>query len=321
MQINPALAGKLTRIDQGNLGPAVLSGDGSTVVYNKWIDDQQWDVFRHRGDRVERLTDDPRHDISPSLSRDGEVVAWSHYSGKEWGQGSWDIKKHVQGKTLVVADGPAHETDPQVSADGRTIVWTNDDSGSPWGFDIFREQEGKMDQVTSGDGVNTDPLISADGSRVFFRRKVRFDGGDLWMKDEHGTIKPLTDNPESEFDPAISANGRVVAFSQVSREFDDDVFWFHDKGGNVTVLAGEKKVDESEPTLSADGSVAAWTRRSKKPGESRDPQVMLMENGQATPLTVEGPSFWPKLSEDGRVLTFATVEQNQVVLYKLDRDS
>lgn len=320
MTINPALSGKLTRIDHGNLGPAVLSGDGSTVVYNKWVDDEQWDVFRHRGDRIEQLTTDPRHDISPALSRDGEVVAWSHYSGKEWGQGSWDIQKHVNGKIETIARTAANESDPRVSADGSTIVWVNDDSGSPWGFDVFQEKNGLVSNLTNGGGVNLDPVPNQDGSRIYFRRKVAFNGGDLWMKDETGAIKQITDNELSEDGLTMTLDGHKIAFSQQSKEFDQDIYSFQDKGGNIFVLAGEKKVDESEPCFSGDGSILAYTRRSK--GQS--PQAMLQENGQSIPITTEGASFWPRLSEDGKTLTFATVEpagggKQEVVLYKLER--
>ena len=48
-------------------------------------------------------------------------------------------------------------------------------------------------------------------------------------------------------------------------------------------------------------------------------QAMLRENGQTLPITLDAPSFWPRLSEDGKTLTFATVEKQQVVLYKLER--
>lgn len=314
MTINPAVGGRLTRIDQGNLGPAVLSGDGSTVVYDKF-EDEGWDIYRHRGDRLEQLTTDPRHDISPSLSRDGKVVAWSHYSGKQWGEGSWDIQKLVDGKIQSVATGPANETDPRVSADGSAIVWTNDDSGSPWGFDIFQEKNGRVENVTQGGGVNLEPIPNADASRIYFRRKVAFDGGDLWMKDETGAIKPITANELAENDTAITTDGHTLVFSQESREGDADLFRFRDQGGNLEVVAGEKAINETEPSLSGDGQVLAYTQRSR----GQDPRVMLQENGQAVPLTLDGPSFWPRLSEDGKVLTFATVEKQQVVLYKLER--
>lgn len=314
--MNPAVNGKLTRIDSGNLGPAVLSGDGSTVVFNKY-DGEQWDVFRHRGDRLEQLTTDPRQDVSPSCSRDGNVVAWSHYTGKQWPDGNYDVQKHVDGKIVNVATGRGNESDPRVSADGSTIVWSDDESDSPWGFDIFQEKNGVVSQVTDGVGVNIEPIPNQDGSRIYFRRKVAFDDGDLWMKDETGALKQLTESPIGEWDSVITTNGHTIAFSQDSKEGDRDVFWFHDKGGNVLVLAGEKKAHEVEPALSGDGSVAAYTRRAK--GE--EPRVLLLENGQATPIATDAPTFWPHLSEDGRVLTFAAVEKNEVVLYKLERDA
>ncbi len=314
MTINPALTGRLTRIDQGNLGPAVLSGDGSTVVYDKF-QDEQWDIYRHRGDKTEALTTDPRHDVTPSLSRDGSVVAWSHYSGKEWGQGTWDIQKHVGGKIHNVATEFANETDVRVSADGSTIVWQNDDSGSPWGFDIFQQKNGTVSNVTHGGGVNLEPVPNQDGSRIYFRRKVAFDGGDLWMKDETGAIKQLTDDELPENDLAITADGHMIAFTHEAREGDTDVLTFRDKGGNFEVAAGERKINEMEPSLSADGSVFAYTARQK----GKDPVAMLRENGQTLPITLDAPSFWPRLSEDGKTLTFATVEKQQVVLYKLER--
>lgn len=309
------MQGTLTRIASGNVGAPKLSADGSTVVYSRW-NNGNWDVERHKDGRTEVISNDPLHDVSPDVSDDGETIVWSRFSSDDIAdpKASWDVFMWRSGEVRALAASRANETSPSVSGDGRTVVYTHDDLSQPTGFDIHRWRDGETSVVTDGPQVDTDPFLARDDSRVFFRRKVRFDGGDLWMRDEAGTIKPITSNPLPEMFPTVSGDGRVLAWSQgVDRESDEDVYLFDTSTGR-TERVGAPGVDDWTPALSADGSVLAWTQGS---------QIMLREHGKTVAVTTEGSHGWPALSADGQVLSWVGVDPEDPssrVVYLLRRE-
>jgi Tol biopolymer transport system component len=321
VQINPAIPGTLTRIASGaDLGAPQISGDGSTVVYTRFVDNQ-WDIFKWRDGATEAVSDDPHSDLYPAVSRDGDTVTWSRYSQLDGTDpsGNFDIMTRNGCDTGPLAATSANEMTPAISADGHTVAWTYDDPKSPIGFDIQTSKDGVTTSATTGWPVDTDPMLSGDGSRLFFRRKVKLDGGDLWMQEAGGEPKQLTHTPDPEFDPVIDAAGNTLVWSQ-----DDSgnhrLLRFDVASGEQTVLAAEEGVDNTNATLSGDGSRAAWMRADHRPGQNSDAQIVLSENGAQVPLTLDGWNGWPKMSEDGRVITWVGIDADRTpAIYRFER--
>ena len=317
MQINPAIPGKLTRVATGNVGTPRLSADGSTIVYTKWVNNQ-WDVMRYRDGKTIAVSDDPHNDVGPSVSGDGDTVVFSRYSKLDGTDtsGNFDVYEWHNGVTKPLADTPADEMQPSISTDGKTVAWTYDDPSKTIGYDIQENHDGKTSNVTTGWPVDTHPLVNQDGSRIFFRRKIAYDDGDLWMRDEHGQLKQLTHTPYKEFNPAIDAPGKTLAWSEDNGGPDQQMVVLDVDHGTRTVTS-ETGVDETDPSLSADGKTVAYTRQV----HHEPAQVMLEENGKTVPLTLDGWNGWPKVSADGRVITWLNVEpgQNGASLYRFER--
>ncbi|MEW6277990.1 MAG: hypothetical protein AB1758_05155 [Candidatus Eremiobacterota bacterium] len=315
MQIQPAVRGKLTKITEGQVGAPRLSGDGKTVVWNEWVDGQ-WEVMRYKDGKILCLSKDAAHDISPQVSHDGDVVVWSRFNQE---RGDWDVYQWRNGTVTPVADSPADEMSPAVSADGRTIVWTHDDISQPIGFDIYKWREGEgVEQVTSGGPVDTDPFVNADGSWIFFRRKVQFDGGDLWMRDHQGVCKPITHTTTAEFTPTATYDGMKIAWSQADKD-DHDIYLFECEGSYLTPIAAQRGVDERDPVMTSDGQTMAWSESS--PGSLS--QIVIRENGQKQQITAEGSNAWPQLSADGRTMAWQHYDPDTraVALYHFERDA
>lgn len=327
MHINPAIPGTLTRIAAGNLGAPRLSADGSTVVYTQWVNNQ-WDVMRWRDGKTEAISDDPHDDVDPAVSADGDMVVWSRYSNLDGGNpdGNFDVYQWQHGVTSPVADTPADEMSPTVSDDAKVVAWVYDDPKLPIGFDIQERKDGKTDFVTTDWPVDIDPFVNQDGSRIFFRRKIELDDGDLWMCDERGDIRRLTDTPWGEWNAVTDAAGKNLSWSE-DNTGNHKLFRYDVDRGLQTLVAAEPGVDHMESTLSGDGSRIAWVRQDRRVGQPSDPQILLSENGQTVPFTVDGINTWPKMSHDGRVFTWLAVESGDGgsgaqtdVIYRFERD-
>ena len=317
MQLNPSIQGRLTRIADGNVGRPLLSGDGKTVVYTRWSGDN-WDIERNRDGEMEAVSKHPYHDTSPAMSESGDVGVWSRLTpSTPDGPGSWDLYRWENGETTALAQSSADESEATVTSDGRTVVYTYDDINKTTGYDLHICKDGRCEELTNGGPVDRLPQISGDGQRVVFRRRVRFDGGDLYLKDETGTIKPLTANPLAEFTPTLSRDGKVLAWSQSeSRDSDSDIYLYNLANGQKEII-GEDGVEERDPALTPDGSLLAYTRM----GEGKS-TIQLRQNGKTVPLTIDGSSGFPSLSSDGRTIAWRAVDpadSSQAVIYKFER--
>lgn len=289
MQLNPAIPGRLTRLAEGPVSAPRLSGDGTVAVWSEWGEDN-WDLMRWQDGHVEAIGKGPAHDLDPSVSEDGKTIVWTRLHP----DGNSDVMQWKEGQVTYVAASPANENQARVSADGSTVVWVHDDVTSPSGFDLRQCRDGQTTAVTQGWEVDLEPTVNRDGSWLYFRRKVDFDGGDLWMRDPQGQLKQVTHSRIQEFGPTTSADGKTLVWSQEERG-DQNLYRFTTESTEIVPIAQDQGVDERDASLSADGQTVAYTR-----GE----QVMLYEGGQATPLTLSGSNGWPQVSSDGQSVAF-----------------
>lgn len=309
-----SLPGRLTRVAIGNIGKPVLSGDGSTVVYNQF-EDSQWEVKRFRDGHTENLSSDPRHDLEPAVSADGETVVWSRFTTEDFADpnGCWDIWRWRDGRAEPLATSPGHDTEPAISGDGRTVVFTHDDPKFPTGFNLRMWRDGQVSSLTEGPQVDREAFLNHDGSRIFWTRK--WAGSEIFMQDEAGSQKPLTHSTNPEFHPATNRDGTRLLWSEEPRG-DHDLYTYSTENNQRTVVAGERRVIETEGDLSADGQTLVFTR--KRPGQPS--HVVLRDHGQELELPFDYARL-PQVSDDGRVLAWWGVEDNQAVIYRWERDA
>ncbi len=253
--------------------------------------------------------------------------------------------------------------EPAVSADGRFVAFRSAAStlvaGDSNRFDdIFvrdRETE-ETERVSIGpggtqaNGVSREPAISADGGFVAFTSwapdLVEEDGNggdDVFVHDrETGATERVSVGPEgieangASTAPAISADGRFVAFqSTASNLVDDDTngasdIFVHDRETGVTerVSVGpggaEANDASTEPAISADGRFVAFrsTASNLVDGDTNDRQDIFVhdrETGRTARVSVgplgiqaDGASAEPAISADGRLVAFRSAASNLV---------
>ncbi|HYO43974.1 MAG TPA: hypothetical protein VES19_12315 [Candidatus Limnocylindrales bacterium] len=310
----------------------------------------------------------------PSISADGRIVAYTYQppakaSATAAAPGSVVIAwNRANGATAIVSrntrNGPqGGARQPSVSRDGRYIAytstyeWPGDKDGGV--EDVYRfDREAEATELVSPaftggpiSGVANGPSISGDGNLVAFVS----DGGDSVVPEDTGTgtqvyvrtmstatTERVSRPPDGtaagnrSSDPAISGDGRFVAFSSeatnLTPEGTGGLFRYDRQTGAMVLVsvtpsgAGAKGVS-AQPSITADGAMVAWTstasdlvpetagRIAPAATARGDSEVFIRDiaAGETVLISVSlanggsaGQSFQPSIGGGGRYVAFAS---------------
>ncbi|GMU53874.1 MAG: hypothetical protein AMXMBFR33_30200 [Candidatus Xenobia bacterium] len=325
--VHPGHSGRLIKVAEGHIGSARISGDGSTVVWNQMVDGQL-EVMRWQDGRVDCLSKDDRADMHPDVSYDGRTVVWTRYSNPDpRGEGSWDVVMWKDGeKTEIGCDPKGNELSPRISRDGQVVVWDNDQTGSYGPCRIERWKDGEVERVTEGaEGTSQEfPILSGDGSRIFWR-EFAAGNSDIWMRDQHGVIKPVVSTESDQVTPQVTPDGCKLVWTDNAKGDEDIYFSNLDYGNQVEIVSGQRLADETWASMSADASVIAWTNFDRADDSVSRVNIFLKQGGDVQQVTVEdgGLNTNPRLSDAGDKLVWHWLDNQDSqhsVLYLLERE-
>lgn len=327
-----ASAGKSGKGGDGNSLEPAISADGRYVVFSS---------------RAKNL--------SPAANSDRRQIFV-----KDVQTGAVTLASRVDGAAGAVADGNSY--DPSISADGRYVAfasWAENLSAEDTAFnDVFvRDLAAGTTTLVSrasgpagaaGDSESTEPAISADGRHVAFvssANNLTADDAkavqtDIFVRDLDTSVTELISRASGatgaagtdySFEPAISADGRFVAFSSRAQldpeDFDESSFpqdvFVRDRAAAITVLVSRasgptgkpSNVESSSPAISADGTHVAFASDAKLTGQrGYDRNVFVRDLAAGTTRLVsvgdEGKAGdakrLPAISADGRFVAFQT---------------
>lgn len=252
---------------------------------------------------------------------------------------------------------------PSVSGDGSVIAFRSDASNLVANdfngqSDIFVHdlQNGQISRVSvdsagsEANGFSFEPAISADGRYVAFQSDASnlvvndFNGqSDIFVHDrttgQTNRVSVSSTGDEANgfsFQPAISADGRFVAFQSnasnlVTGDFNgySDIFVHDRESGQTTRVSVDGTGSEADsysyqPSISANGQLVAFhSDASNLVGNDfngySDVFVHDVQSGQTSCVSVDaagnvanGYSEWPSISADGRYVAFRSDASNLV---------
>ena len=213
-----------------------------------------------RSGEEEPLAAAARDYLSLSLSPDGTRAAVG--LGSDSGNADVWVSELARGTLTRVTTDAALDTRPLWDPDGRSVVFVSDRDGP---LAVYRK---------AADGTGTaEPLVtfdeavtgitpydwSADGSRLFVDAILPETGRDVGMVsvEEPGTWEPLIHTAARELSPAISPDGRWLAYtSDETGRNEIYVVRFPELEARRPISVG----GGSGPTWSADGSELIYLR-------------------------------------------------------------
>ena len=298
---------------------------------------------------------------NPAVSPDGRFVAFSSNASNLVPADTNELSDvflldrrtgTIQRVSLGQGHAQGNGFDPSISADGRFVAFNAFANLLPGGqatFDVFvrDRQTSTTHRVSvgsgnvSGNADSLDPTISADGRFVAFQslasNLVPGDTNchyDVFVRDlKAGTTRRMSVGPKGQGDgesafPAISAEGRFVAFSSLATNLVDgdtnattDVF-IRDRwtGATRRVSVGVGSVQgngaSASPALSASGRVVAFSSAASNlvSGDTNgvsDVYLRHLQTGAIRRVSVgaggtqgNGFSGSPALTAHGRVIAF-----------------
>lgn len=173
-----------------------------------------------------------------------------------------------------LTDDPGLDYAPALSPDGRWVVFTSERGGSPDLFSLDLEGDAPPRLLIDGDVMEDQAAFSPDGDTLYFV-STRDGNADIYSipfrPDRTQRIEDadnLTDHPAGDFRPAVSPDGRQVAFSsdRDRREFrgvnSADIHVMDSNGANPRpITPGREGEWAGSPAWSRDGETLYFYRR------------------------------------------------------------
>ena len=264
-----------------------------------------------------RLTTADARDDDPVWSPDGRFVLFT--SWRENTTALWTVRSRG-GAARRVTLGAGPERHPTLSDDGNTLVYSatleNPDI-------VVHDLRTGLESRFGGSRDDEIPAFLPDLSGVVFVSD-RSDGYRLWIQPitagrAVGESAKLTDQPGSAANPAVSPDGRWVAYYRVL-EGERDI-WVAPVVGGPAQMFTQNPATDVQPAWSPDGSRLAFV--SDRSGINqiwvsgvRDGRPV----GPASQITIGNRECWaPAWSPDGRSIAFvASVGDGEVCVVPSD---
>jgi Tol biopolymer transport system component len=246
-----------------------LSADGRFCAFTFELENQTgrihyWDIKEKKLVELPKLNDSPNAQMAPSLSADGNLLAFTAWNRPGAPGQGWHVFLYDRpAKKLLDLPGlnsqASDDRMPALSADGRFLAFASSRKGGAGLTDLYlySRQEGKLLDVPglNSERLDAEPSLSADGNLIAFTsdRPGGKGGRDVYLFDRAaGKLLDLPGLNSASHDdaPALSPDGRFLAF--VSERFggagERDIYLYDRQAQKLLPTPGlNSKTEDFDP--------------------------------------------------------------------------
>ncbi len=229
------------------------SPDGKRICYAAY--DGLWQV-PSGGGRPQRILAGSDMDQEPCWSPDGRRIYFASYRGGNLAL--WSVPA-TGGEPQRVTMGAASETHPSLAGEGKRLAYCT--QGVEYRM-VLRDMAGGAESVLPGFRHDWMPSLSPAGDALVFVSDRWGAELDLWLQPlvdgrPHGEPLRLTDHPGSASHPAVSPDGKWIAYYRILEE-ERDIWMLPIEGGSPRRFTAEPGPD-IHPAWSPDGGSIAYS--------------------------------------------------------------
>jgi Tol biopolymer transport system component len=252
-------------------GHPSLSHDGRYCAFTFELENNTgqiyfWDRREQQLVQHQALNDSPNAQMGPSLSGDGNLIAFSAWGRPGAAGQGWHVFLYdrVARKTLDLPElnSPAYEDRlPVLSGNGRWLAFTSNRKGGVGLTDVYlydRQDVKLLDLAPlNSRHQDTEPSLSADGNLIAFTsdRPGGRGGRDIYLFDRAaGMFLPLPglNTGAHEYSPSLSPDARFIAFvsERLGGEGERDIYLYDRRGQKLLPTPGlNSKTEDFDPCV------------------------------------------------------------------------
>ena len=226
------------------------------------------------GANLQRLTNNPHGDSSPSWSPDGKQIAFTSKRDGHVINGIPTDDIYVMdadgGNPQNLTNNPHYDLSPSWSPDGKQIAFMSRREGN-YEIYVMDADGGNPQNLTNNPHADGFPSWSPDGERIVFsaRREGHFENklgitSEIYVMDaDGGNEQRLTENRRNDDTPSWSPDGKRIAFASDRKgDFVNfEIYVMDADGGNQRRLT-ENRAWDRFPSWSPDGERIAFMSQS-----------------------------------------------------------
>ena len=225
-----------------------------------------------------------------------------------------------------------------VCVDAQAQIAFSSNRDGNWEIYVMDVDGGNQQNLSNNRSDDKHPSWSPDGKRIAFlsnrdglRNDLRITYEIYVMDADGGNQQRLTENPNNDWDPSWSPDGKSIAFaSDRDGRFNYEIYVMDADGGNLQRLTENPDGDDDRhPSWSPDGKRIVFSARrdghfENKFGITYEIYVMDADGGNQQRLTENRKNDWyPSWSPDGKRIAFAADRKGDLVnfeIYVMDAD-
>ncbi len=211
---------------------------------------------------------------------------------------------------------------PKAASTESKIVFQSNRSGSPQIYTVTVPDFSEIVQLTYG-VAHFAPSLSLDGRKITFTRGGSDEdssANEVYVMDvDGGNIERVTYNSSVEKQPALSADGRKVAYRS-KRPDNWEIFVADSRYGYRESNVSHDAAKDFHPSWDPTGRQLVFA--AERVGTNRDElYIMNIDSGGQTRLTYNSvPDYAPVWSPDGKRIAFVSKRNGNVDIYVINVD-